>query len=90
MGMQRNPKGSSSVEEGLNLGAKSRAMLAEIGIHTLDDLRRAGSVNTYLELKLRGQPASLVMLYALEGAITNTHWLVVKRERKRELLAAIQ
>ncbi|MEY4484840.1 MAG: hypothetical protein RL693_2292 [Verrucomicrobiota bacterium] len=88
--MQRNPKGSSSVEEGLNLGAKSRAMLAEIGIHTLDDLRRAGSVNTYLELKLRGQPASLVMLYALEGAITNTHWLVVKRERKRELLAAIQ
>lgn len=90
MGMKKNPADSSSVEEGLNLGPKSRAMLAEIGIHTLDDLRRAGAVNTYLELKLRGKPASLVMLYALEGAITNTHWLVVKRERKRELLDAIQ
>ncbi len=90
MRMKKNPTGSSSVEEGLNLGSKSRAMLAGIGIHTLDDLRRAGAVNTYLKLKLLGKPASLVMLYALEGAITNTHWLVVKRERKRELLDALQ
>ncbi|CAN5726065.1 hypothetical protein BH11VER1_BH11VER1_21560 [soil metagenome] len=88
--MKKKPTGSSSVEEGLNLGPMSRAMLAEIGIHTLDELRRAGAVNTYLKLKLLGQPTSLVMLYALEGAITNTHWLVVKRERKRELLDAIQ
>lgn len=90
MGMKKNPTGSSSVEEGLNLGPKSRALLAGIGIHTLDDLRGAGAVNTYLELKLRELPVSLVMLYALEGAITNTHWLVVKRERKRELLEALQ
>lgn len=78
------------VFDGLNLGPKSTTWLHAIGIFTLDDLRKVGSVPAFLELRRAGFNVSIVMLYALEGAITNTHWLTVKRERRQELLAALQ
>lgn len=73
-----------------NLGPKSARWLAEIGIHNLDDLKRVGAVAAFLELKRAGMDVSVVMLYALEGAVTHTHWLEVRRERKNELLAALK
>jgi DNA transformation protein and related proteins len=89
--MKAKPKNSAPpLPEGLNLGPKSTACLNVIGIFTLRDLRRVGSVPAFLELRRAGFRVSLVMLYALEGALTNTDWLTVKRERKQELLAAIQ
>jgi TfoX/Sxy family transcriptional regulator of competence genes len=89
--MKAKPKNSASpLSEGLNLGPKSTAWLNAIGIFTLHDLRRVGSVPAFLELRRAGFKVSLVMLYAPEGALTNTYWLTVKREHKPELLAAIQ
>ena len=49
-----------------------------------------GPVPAFLELRRAGFNVSIVMLYALEGALTDTHWLTVKRERKQELTAALQ
>jgi DNA transformation protein len=83
-------KAAQPVDQGLNLGPKSTTWLNEIGIFTLDDLRRVGAVPAFLELRRAGFNVSVVMLYALEGALTDTHWLTVKRERKQELLAALQ
>jgi DNA transformation protein and related proteins len=89
--MKAKPKNSAPpLQEGLNLGPKLTAWLNAIGIFTLDDLRRVGSVPAFLEPLRAEFKVRLVMLYALEGALTNTHWLTVKRERKQELLAAIQ
>ena len=79
-----------TVDRGLNLGPKSTTWLNAIGIFTLDDLRRIGAVPAFLELRRAGFNVSIVMLYALEGALTDTHWLTVKRERKQELTAALQ
>ena len=74
----------------LNLGPKSAGWLWAIGIHTVEELRAVGAVPAFLELRRAGFDVSVVMLYALEGALTGTHWLEVKRTRKQELLAALQ
>ena len=87
---KRARKATSEIRAGLNLGPKSTTWLNAIGIFSLDDLRRVGAVPAFLELRRAGFRVSIVMLYALEGALTGTHWLTVKPERKHELLAALQ
>lgn len=49
-----------------NLGPKSQAMLAAAGIHSLEQLRKLGSVHAYLLVKATGANASLNLLWALE------------------------
>ncbi|WP_208296197.1 TfoX/Sxy family protein [Telluria antibiotica] len=72
----------------MGLGPKSAEMLAHAGIATVDDLRNAGSIGAFVAVKKTGQPASLNLLWALEGALTNQPWKeVAKRERTRLLLA---
>jgi len=74
----------------LNLGPKSDAMLAAIGIRTHADLAARGAVDTYIALKRAGQPASLNMLWALEGALTGRHWRAVAQEDRLRLLLALE
>jgi DNA transformation protein len=57
-----------------NLGKTSAQWLHAVGIHTLSDLRRHGSVSAYQAVKARGFRASKVLLYAIEGALLNIHW----------------
>ncbi|HEY9095533.1 MAG TPA: TfoX/Sxy family protein [Hydrogenophaga sp.] len=71
------------------LGPRSLAMLAASGIHTRADLERLGSVRAYLQTKRAGQPASLNLLWALEGALTGQHWQTVAREERTRLLLAL-
>lgn len=58
-----------------NLGPISAARLRAVGIETPEELRRLGAVEAYLRLK-GGHPfdISLVFLYALHGAVTDTDW----------------
>ncbi len=75
------------------LGPKSAAMLSAAGIATLADLQRLGAVKAYLRVKQYSTKASLNLLWALEGALTNTPWQTVAREQKLRLLnelAAVQ
>ena len=74
----------------LNLGPKSRAWLASIGIHTVDDLRRFGPVPAYMALKRSYGRVSLNLLYALVGAVDGMHWLEVRRQRRLELLLQLE
>lgn len=71
-----------------NLGPVSSARLKAVGIETPEDLRRAGAVDAYVRLK-RQYPfeTTLVALYALEGALTDTHWYTLPEETKVQLRA---
>ena len=69
-----------------NLGPRSAAMLRKAGIRDIDTLRRLGSVRAYWTVKRKGIKASLNLLYALEGALTKTHWAKLPREERSRLL----
>jgi len=70
-----------------NFGPKSQQMLERAGIKTVDQLRKLGAVRAYVQVKRSGCNASLNLLWAMEGALTDTHWQVVaKHERLRLLL----
>jgi DNA transformation protein and related proteins len=75
----------------INLGPKSAAMLAAAGVDSVAKLRKLGAVRAYMKVKRAYETASLNLpslnlLWALEGALTNTHWRVVARERRTALL----
>ncbi|MFC3853227.1 TfoX/Sxy family protein [Salinispirillum marinum] len=70
------------------LGPASEKFLAEIGINTPDDLRKIGPIRAYMRLKEETdvQP-SLNLLYAMVGALEDSHWTdIAKLERERLLM----
>lgn len=81
---------SPSIATLRNLGPKSQAMLAKIGIDTLAKLRRAGAVPAYVKAKRVDKRVSLNLLYGLVSAIEDCDWREVKRERKLSLLDEVQ
>jgi hypothetical protein len=69
-----------------NFGPKSQQMLSQAGIHSVEQLRKLGAVRAYVQVKAIGK-VSLNLLWAMEGALTDTHWQeVAKHERLRLLL----
>ncbi len=74
----------------LNIGPKSMQWLHEVGVHSTADIERIGVEDVFRLLVERGINPAVVMLYALEGAVTNTHWDAIGDERKAELRRAGQ
>ncbi|MCV2351681.1 TfoX/Sxy family protein [Paucibacter sp. Y2R2-4] len=68
------------------LGPSSRAQLAALGIHTLEQLRQHEPVALYARLKQQWPAANMNLLYALIGAQEDLDWRQVARERRSELL----
>ena len=73
-----------------NLGPKSQQMLQAAGISSVTQLRHMGSVAAYFQVKKSGMAASLNLLWALEGALTDLPWQVVAREHRTSLLLALE
>lgn len=70
-----------------NFGPKSQQMLAQAGIHTIEQLRELGAVRAYVQVKRSWKGASLNLLWAMEGALSGRHWQdVAKQDRLRLLL----
>jgi hypothetical protein len=65
-------------------------MLADVGITTLAQLRECGVIAAYVAVKRVHASASLNLLYALVAALDNTDWKAVQRERKLELMLAVE
>jgi hypothetical protein len=78
------------LERVLNLGPVSSGWLLEIGVRTLADVKRLGSVEICRILRMRGHAASLNLAYALEGALLGVHWTKVPAEVKMELRRALR
>ncbi|WP_024889145.1 TfoX/Sxy family protein [Luteimonas huabeiensis] len=70
-----------------NVGPKSAAWLRQVGLRTLDDLRRAGPVDAYMRVRRAGFRPSFNLLYALEGALLDCHWQDVPEARRQQLVA---
>ena len=73
-----------------NLGPKSREMLERAGIDSIRQLRALGSVRAYLMVKRADGRASLNLLWALEGALSNRPWQEVARNDRLSLLLALE
>lgn len=74
-----------------NLGPKSEAMMLRAGIASEEQLRSLGAARAYVMVKRSGGNASLNLLWALEGALTNRSWReVAKNDRLRLLLEVEQ
>ena len=71
----------------LNLGEKSAQMLHDAGIHTVKELADLGAVDAYLKIKRQRVTVSLNMLYAIEGALTNTHYKLDRTTREALLMS---
>ena len=69
-----------------NLGPASAAMLARAGIASPEALQALGAVEAYLRVRMHSPHASLNLLWALEGALTQRPWQAVAREDRLALL----
>jgi DNA transformation protein len=69
-----------------NLGIASVNILHAVGINSYDDLVEIGPVETYKRIKERDIQVSKVMLYALQGALLDTHWNELEPDLKSKLL----
>jgi len=72
-----------------NIGRTFVQWLNSVGIKNSNQLREYGTVEAYLKIKDRGFKVSKVLLYALEGALTDSHWNDVSAARKKELLLSV-
>lgn len=74
-----------------NLDRRSAEWLALIGIDTLDDLAERGAVRAWLDLRDAGVPdADHTLLWAMEGALTDTDRRALPPERRQELLSELR
>ena len=70
----------------INLGPKSAERLAAVGIKDAEALRQVGAAVAYREVKARfPDDTSLNLLWAIQGALMELHWLDVPDEIKRQL-----
>ena len=73
-----------------NVGPKSAAWLRQIGVRTLDDLRRVGPIDAFMKVKRAGFRPSLNLLYAMQGALDDCHWADLSEDVKAGLVLAAE
>ena len=73
------------VEQLKNIGPNTADWLHEIQIYTLGDLEAIGAPLAHHLIKSNNHHVTLVLLYALYGAIHNRNWLDLSPEEKEHL-----
>lgn len=73
----------------LNIGPKSAAWLRQVGVRTLEDLKKHGALGTFMKVKRAGFRPSLNLLYALAGAEQGVHWATLTPEYKSALVTEV-
>jgi DNA transformation protein len=78
-----------------NLGMRCEQQLTDIGLGTVEALRRHGAVSVFVQMKRAGLKPSLNFLWALAGALDpwpeGTHWREVARgDNRLSLLLAVE
>jgi len=71
----------------LNLGPKTAAWLDAAGIHTRAQVAELGPIGVCRRLRENGRPVSVLMAYAVEGALSGTPWNDLPAETKQSLRA---
>jgi DNA transformation protein and related proteins len=70
----------------LGLGPQSEKMLNAAGIRDERQLRRIGALAAYTRVLQSGQRVSLNLLWALAGALSDSHWARLPRDERSSLL----
>jgi DNA transformation protein len=74
-----------------NLGPASAVMLAEVGIHTIGELRAIGAVKAYVRVRaVRTRGASVNLLWSMAAGLDGRGWQEVSAEEKESLLAEVR
>jgi DNA transformation protein len=74
-----------------NLGPKSAMMLAEVGIHTIGELRAIGAVKAYVRVRaVCSRGASVNFLWSMAAGLEGRGWQEVSVEEKGLLLAEVR
>jgi len=81
----QRPNFTSEIENLRNLGPKSAAWLADIGITTRAQLARTGAIEACRRLRKAGHPVNTVMAYAIEGALMDCDWRALPFEFRKNL-----
>ncbi|MCP3136820.1 TfoX/Sxy family DNA transformation protein [Pyxidicoccus xibeiensis] len=80
--------GAGTTASLLNLGTRTSERLRTVGIADEATLRAVGATEAYRRLKAAfPRQVSAVALYALHGALTNTHWNDFPPEVKAQMRA---
>ena len=70
-----------------NIAAKLEGQLSDMGITTVDELKRIGSREAWLKILARDPSACIMRLSSLEGAIRGIRWHDLDNETKESLKA---
>lgn len=74
-----------------NLGAKTGKLLRDVGVTTIEDLRKIGPVEAYYRIKsLSPQNVSLNALWAMQAGLLDMHWQQLPAEIKSTLRLALE
>lgn len=74
-----------------NLGPASAIMLAEVGIHTIGELRAIGAVKAYVRVRVvRSRGASVNLLWSMAAGLDGRDWQDVSAEEKESLIAEVR
>jgi len=73
-----------------NIGPTSECWLNSIGVYTVEDLRRLGSIPAYTLLKENGFNVSLNLVFAIEATLLGLHWRELPGDIKAELRTSIK
>lgn len=84
---REKPDRRRSLAAELNLGPKSSGWLIKSGINSLQQVRELGPIEVCRRLRAAGHPVSVVMAYALEGAVMGCHWNALPWETRQFLKA---
>ena len=68
-----------------NIGEMNEKQLNEVGIYTAEDLKRAGSKEAWVRIRLIDSSACINRLMAFEGAIQGIRWHNLSEATKNDL-----
>lgn len=89
-GATRSATAGAALAELRNLGPASAAMLLNAGIRTPAQLRKLGAVRAFDQVRQREPKASLNLLWAIEGALSDRPWQEVAEADRPSLLMALE
>jgi hypothetical protein len=79
------PDPCAGLRSALNLGPKTSQWLVDAGVDSLEKVRQLGPVEVCRLLRVSGRPVSVLMAYALEGALSGCHWTAISWEVRESL-----
>lgn len=69
----------------MNLGKEMDRKLRSVGVGSAEELMAVGAKEAYRRLKVRYPNVCLVHLYCLEGAVSQTEYNSLSKEKRSEL-----